>query len=196
MNSAASAKEAVNHDNDVTHEDRGGSPPVKLRTHPYGDRRRSSCAAHRGVGPRYCPRVCFTSVVVTANPRVAVPCPRVARVVIIIITVRAVSEAQAKAECRPAEKAPTEVPTVKAALKASASKATANKPAARKARSNTSARKVATSDPGAAKLRATLPPANPPPGKPRVKPPPPRPPRPKPPPPNPPRRRRSWRRGR
>jgi hypothetical protein len=41
MNRAASAKEAVNHDNDVTHEDRGGSPPVKLRTDPYGDRRRS-----------------------------------------------------------------------------------------------------------------------------------------------------------
>src|ERR1700676_3720877 len=112
-------------------------------------------AAHRGVGPPYGPRVCSDSVVVTANPRVAVRCPRVARIV--IITVRAVSEAQAKAECRPAEKAPT-----KAAPKISASKATPNNPAAnnlapRKAGSNTAARKVVTGDPGGDKAASTPP---------------------------------------
>ena len=80
------------------------------------------------------PRVCFDSVVVTANPRVAVLRPRVARVV--IVTVRTVP--QAKAERGHAETT-DEAATVKAAPKA-----TVNKPAARKAGSRT---KVATGNP-------------------------------------------------
>jgi hypothetical protein len=78
------------------------------------------------------PRV---SVVVTANPRVAVRCPRVARVVA-MITVRAVSKTQAKAERGHAE-APDEAATVKAGP--------ANKRTTRKAGSRTC--KVATADP-------------------------------------------------